>query len=209
MEPIADITGFDVAVGTNATNAVATVTITRGTILWPPGFEKRVHPCSVSVERTGGARRVRVFLREMGTSMFEWERSYAAGIDGEQDMARGYYSNGLVIVGHVEIPGLSQALPAMSALERAEQSRREGSRKPRGSRRPKLDAWLDKQDLRATAAELFIRLPDADSDADVYRDGNTVVEVHRDRELQPLTYRSFANAVSRARKRSRLTGNHD
>lgn len=54
-------------------------------------------------------------------------------------------------------------------------ARQEGMKKLRGSKMPKLDEWLDKQDLKLTSDKLWALLPD-DSMTDVYRDGEEVFE---------------------------------
>lgn len=54
-------------------------------------------------------------------------------------------------------------------------ARQAGMKEPRGSKMPKLDEWLDGQDLKLSNDKLWTLLPD-DSEADVYRDGEKVCE---------------------------------
>ncbi len=78
-----------------------------------------------------------------------------------------------------------------------DEKRHAGACKPRGSRRPKLDAWLDKQDLRATNSKLWAQLP-TNEFADVYRDGEVVYE---DGRTTPLGRAGFNKRATAARKR--------
>lgn len=58
-----------------------------------------------------------------------------------------------------------------------ETRRRRELKRPRHSKMPKLDEWLDKQDLKLTNDKLWALLPnDSESEADVYRDGEQVCE---------------------------------
>ncbi|WP_449428817.1 hypothetical protein [Rhodanobacter umsongensis] len=86
-------------------------------------------------------------------------------------------------------------------------ARQVGTRQKRGNKMPKLDAWLDKQDLTLTNDKLWALLPD-DSEADVYRDGEQVCENHShtsSRSEHTVTHHSkrdgFDKRVTAARKR--------
>ncbi|HKR77527.1 MAG TPA: hypothetical protein VJR95_12775 [Rhodanobacter sp.] len=88
-------------------------------------------------------------------------------------------------------------------------ARQVGTRQKRGNKMPKLDAWLDKQDLTLTCDKLWALLPDdSESDADIYRDGEQVCENHShisSRSEHTVTHHSkrdgFDKRVTAARKR--------
>jgi len=84
-----------------------------------------------------------------------------------------------------------------------------GQHRKRGSRMPKLDAWLRKRlantNLR-TNAELFQALPDGESDSDLYRDGDycddgKVVEIDRKGREHSIQRGAFDKRVAKARRR--------
>jgi hypothetical protein len=91
------------------------------------------------------------------------------------------------------------ALPAL----RKQWKEREDRARPRRSRMPALDAWLDETDLTATNDALFEALPDEAMGADLYRDGAHVVEISRDGKEHSITRAGFNKRVTQARKRKR------
>lgn len=93
---------------------------------------------------------------------------------------------------------LGPAALRAQALEQAQH-------KPRGSRSPLLDEWLDnalRQTPRATAKMLWRRLPD-DSDRDLYRDGDLITE-HRANGVprRGIGFDAFEKRLTLARQRA-------
>jgi hypothetical protein len=82
-----------------------------------------------------------------------------------------------------------------------DRSRQDGTHRLRGSRMPELDSWLDGADVTRTNAELFASLPSSDDDSDLYRDGDTVVEVQPTGNQRAVTRAGFDKRVTAARKR--------
>lgn len=81
---------------------------------------------------------------------------------------------------------------------------RDGQKRPRGTRRPKTDAWIAVQ-LSANASisnkALWRRLPSEASGEDVYSDGSQVFELDDQGRLRgrPLSATGFFDRVSKAR----------
>lgn len=81
-------------------------------------------------------------------------------------------------------------------------ARQAGTRKKRRSHMPQLDAWLDKQDLNQSNDALWQSLPREDeTDGDVYRDDDKVVEKLRSGKEHDATSEGFNKRVTAARKR--------
>lgn len=107
--------------------------------------------------------------------------------------------------------GEEEALRAdVAPMIKRDSARQVGVRKERGSRTPKLDAWLDLQDLEMKNVDLWASLPE-DSGRSVYRDDDKAYEDGRlyakdgmgkkRGEQRPITYKDFAGRVAAARKR--------
>jgi hypothetical protein len=95
---------------------------------------------------------------------------------------------------------LAVAYSAAPHIER-DKKRQAGTRKARGSRMPKLDKWFDAADLSLKNDDLFAALPDGGSDSDLYRDGDTIVEVDRTGSEHDITRAGFDKRATAARKR--------
>lgn len=118
MTPVGHITGFDISLSTSAASGSVMICITPGRILWPPGQPRTVGVCSVSIPWEWTARRVRVYLAALGSSTPSipgvQSHPFFANVDSDQDTARGYYSDELVVVGHVDIPARVPPEPSKS-----------------------------------------------------------------------------------------------
>jgi len=131
VEPIANIVGFDLSVSTSRESALVTVAITKGSVLGQtdildPDFSAR----SLAIPRETKARRVRIILvpESRGSSITVGGRRipvatihYSAAFDSDHESKRGYYADGLIVVGHVEVPGMEdqqhpQLTPKVNAL---------------------------------------------------------------------------------------------
>lgn len=96
-------------------------------------------------------------------------------------------------------------LKAQAPLVR-DRLRQAGTRKPRATRWPLLDAWLDEQlsaDSTVTAKGLWKAMHCMGGDGDLYLDGDRVVEQHvqSGRERGTLTFPGFQKRVTLARNR--------
>jgi hypothetical protein len=111
------------------------------------------------------------------------------------------------------IAAITEAEKAVAApYVKRDDERQEGVRKRRGSRTPKLDAWLDAQDLSMKKDELWEKLPE-DSLKPVYRDDDCAYEAGRvyprerdgkERgEQRPITRKDFDARVTEAKKRQK------
>lgn len=83
----------------------------------------------------------------------------------------------------------------------AELSRREGAAKKRGSRSPKLDAWLDGQDLTLSNDVLWDALERLHEDDDLYRDADKLIEENARGKMHEMGRAGFDKRVTAARKR--------
>jgi hypothetical protein len=87
---------------------------------------------------------------------------------------------------------------------RRDAARQAGTRKPRGSRKPLLDAWLDKRleaNPAASSEALWNALKGADQDGDLYVDGESLIEVNEVGREAVIKRAGFDARLTAARKR--------
>src|SRR5699024_6344021 len=76
--------------------------------------------------------------------------------------------------------------------------RQAGAQRPRGSKTPLLDKWLDEQDLSIPNKALFWQVLPTDNFEGAYRDGNKVCESNHEMRIE-----GFNKRVTEARKRKK------
>lgn len=121
MEPVANITGFGLSIKSIENRPdEATIFIQGGSIV---GQDDEIHGRTLTVRKASTAQRVRVFLSPAsggsltrtlqggGVSIIPQVgvSQYKADTDCDQDSKRGVYSDGLIVLGYIEIPEMTNA----------------------------------------------------------------------------------------------------
>lgn len=115
MEPIRNIVGFDI--GLEEHDQFFTISVTSGSIIGEPRGDVSSH--SMTRTKEAQSRRVRVYLAPLNPPANGRLRDlgYAFGFDDEQNSKRGVYSDGLIVVGYVEIPAIAATSVASTYID--------------------------------------------------------------------------------------------
>jgi hypothetical protein len=110
LKPIGNVTGFDFHVWQE--DAVVTITTSSGRVFFESGRHIEYGPKSHTVRARPEARRVRIYITEESACLWE-------DVD---ETPRGAYPGGLIVLGHVEIPAVTDE--AKSTSQRPKQQQR-------------------------------------------------------------------------------------
>ena len=107
---------------------------------------------------------------------------------------------------HLRRMSITQQQAVLPALAR-DAARQVGTRKLRGSRKPQLDEWLRDMGLEKSNDVLWERLPSPEYSEDLYRDGDSVVEISASGRERSIGRAGFDKRLAKLRKQEKDVSN--